>query len=80
MHGWYVRVGTKAHLDSRGFAQAAIAKALGRSPSVISRELRRNRAEDGNAKMEIELPKGKSIMIAGGIEVDVRFERSLSIH
>ena len=36
-----------AHLNSRGFAQAAIAKALGRSPSVISRELRRNRAEDG---------------------------------
>ena len=36
-----------AHLNSRGFAQAAIAKALGRSPSVISRELRRNRADDG---------------------------------
>ncbi len=36
-----------AHLNSRGFAQAAIAKALGRSPSVISRELRLNRADDG---------------------------------
>ncbi len=29
-----------ADLKSRGFAQAAIAKALGRSPSVISREVR----------------------------------------
>ena len=36
-----------ALLKSRGFTQAAIAKALGRSPSVISREVRRNRAEDG---------------------------------
>ena len=36
-----------AHLKSRGFTQAAIAKALGRSPSVITREVRRNHAEDG---------------------------------
>ena len=36
-----------AHLKSRGFTQAAIAKALGRSPSVISREVRRNGTEDG---------------------------------
>jgi IS30 family transposase len=36
-----------AHLKSRGFTQAAIAKALGRSPSVISREVRRNHTEDG---------------------------------
>lgn len=36
-----------AHLNSRGFAQAAIAKALGRSPSVISREMRRNSDEEG---------------------------------
>jgi IS30 family transposase len=36
-----------AHLKSRGFSQATIAKAIERSPSVISRELRRNRAADG---------------------------------
>lgn len=36
-----------AHLNLRGFAQAAIAKALGRSPSSISRELRRNGDEAG---------------------------------
>ena len=36
-----------AHLKSRGFTQAAIAKALGRGPSVISRELQRNLADDG---------------------------------
>ena len=32
---------------SRGFTQAAIANDLGRSPSVISREVRRNCDEDG---------------------------------
>lgn len=36
-----------AHLKSRGFLQAAIAIDLGRSPSVISRNLKRTRAEDG---------------------------------
>ena len=36
-----------AHLKSRGFTQAAIAKALGRSPSDISRDVRRNHSEDG---------------------------------
>jgi IS30 family transposase len=36
-----------AHLRARGFTQAAIATSLARSPSVVSRELKRNRADDG---------------------------------
>ena len=40
---------TLASLHQQGFSQRAMARLLGRSPSTIGRELKRNRSSDGYA-------------------------------
>ena len=42
---------TLASLHQQGFSQRAMARLLGRSPSTIGRELKRNRSSDGYAFM-----------------------------